>query len=588
MIALIHYLLSTALACVMVFVTFATSARAQGTSKLEAGIERVWHSDYNDAQLQLRSVIAERNRKLPADSLGIAYMYLGRAEQLMSVYDSALIHLHRAQAIFNTNMNADLLVECKAWLAEYYRSIGEFETGMKYLRECELLLSETTVSDLSKAIYYTRSAAYSNELGRDPTRKEVLYFSELAYNLAVKMKHLDLQATAVNEIGFAHENRRDVRAMEYYLNAYELWKKSGNRHYATNSLINVVRESIKRKNYDKAVYYAHIGYRAAEEDSLQHARQIFASQLMQAEEKRGNLAEALYYSHVYHDLYEIEMGKRWSRSIVEVERKYDLVKQQKKTESERARAELALSNARRNETQRNYLILLALVLAVSLVVILVLLRKLWSKNRDLEESLNEKKMLLKEVYHRVKNNLAFLNGLLFLRARSAPNEAVKVILSECQSRIHSMSILHQQLYQDGVQDSGTSFKEYCTTLLSDLRDASVGTDRRMEFEIFGNISGLNLNRAVLVGLIINELAMNSIKHAFVHEVLKIKIQLLKNEEGYAISYADNGPGLPDGVTLENDSGFGFRMIRLLIRQLNSTIQYRKEKDCLFHIQMNDE
>src|SRR5690606_4180687 len=145
----------------------------------------------------------------------------------------------------------------------------------------------------------------------------------------------------------------------------------------------------------------------------------FASLIMQAEEAMGNDSEALKYSHIYHDDYEIEMNRRWQKSVVEIERKYDIEKQKEQTETEKTRAELASQIAERNRTQRNYLIIIVTGLIVSIVVILLLLQKLHRKNMELHASLDEKKVLLKEVYHRVKNNLTLLNGMLFLRSRSA-------------------------------------------------------------------------------------------------------------------------------------------------------------------------
>src|SRR5690606_25358083 len=141
-------------------------------------------------------------------------------------------------------------------------------------------------------------------------------------------------------------------------------------------------ESIKRKNYKDASRYARIGYESAEEQGRLHMLGAFASLIMQAEEAMGNDSEALKYSHIYHDDYEIEMNRRWQKSVVEIERKYDIEKQKEQTETEKARAELASQIAERNRTQRNYLIIIVTGLIVSIVVILLLLRKLHRKNME--------------------------------------------------------------------------------------------------------------------------------------------------------------------------------------------------------------
>lgn len=567
-----------------VLVCMCSEVKAQSETRLQKGIDYIWSADYDTAQLIISEVLSDRKQLSELDR-GRAFMYLGRVEQLLSHYDSALVYLHNARRIFTRAKSYNNLLECETWLSEYHRSIEQFDEAKKYLLIGEDLITKPEITDFTKALFYSRKAAYLNEREYDPTRAEVLHYSRLANDLARKIGNKDLEATTVNEMGFAFENMRDERALKYYLDAYRLWQECGNKHYAAASLMNVVRESIKRKDYKEASRYAHIGFEEAEKQGRDHMIGAFACQIMQAEESMGNIAEALKYAHIYHNDYEIEMNHRWQESVVEIERKYDIERQLEQTETQKARAELASQIADRNRNQRNYLMIIVSVLIASIVIILFLLRKLHRKNVELHTSLDQKKVLLKEVYHRVKNNLTLLNGMLFLRSKSAKDPTVRDILAECQSRIHSMAIVHQQLYELN-ESAGTDLRDFCLRLLGDLKEASVSDENKLVYGVTGNIVGLELNNAVLVGLIINELAMNSIKHAGVGDDLRIAIDLQQGEGSMHILYEDNGVGLPGGVIPDENSGFGFRMINLLIKQLHSTISYTYSSSrSVFHIQL---
>src|SRR5690606_1570642 len=109
------------------------------------------------------------------------------------------------------------------------------------------------------------------------------------------------------------------------------------------------------------------------------------------------------------------------------------------TNIEKNRALVANLKAKKNKTQRNYSILISVMLVLFLLTVLYFSNNVHKKNRELTISLDQKQVLLKEVYHRVKNNLTFLSGLLYLRAKSSKEESVKQLLYECQSRVHSMA-----------------------------------------------------------------------------------------------------------------------------------------------------
>lgn len=565
--------------CVLVLVNW-----AQPNYDLKKGIELTWKSEYDSSEVLLTKIIQNTSDNSAKD-IGLAYMYLGRVKQLKSDYSTSIVFFHKALKIFKTEQEDNLIAECKVWLSEYHRSLSQYDDGKKYILEVQKLEDENKLSDFTKALFYTRVAAFSNELDNDPKRIKVLKYSNLAIELSKKLGNKDIEATSINEIGFAYENMGDPRSIAYYLDAYSLWTQSGNKYYAVYSLINVVREYIKRNEYKKAVFYAEKGYDISIEKQYGELTQYFSSQIMQGEEHLGNYEKSLKFSHIFHDQYELEMLNKWSNTVLEIEKKYDLQQEKERTNIEKNKAEVANLKAKKNKTQRNYSIFISFLLVVFLLTVLYFSNNLRTKNNELKLGLEQKQVLLKEVYHRVKNNLTFLSSLLFLRAKATKETSVQEMLYECQSRVHSMAIVHQQLYQLS-EDTLIDFHVFCEQLFSELEVVGSQGNTKIEYQVEGNIKELNLNNSIFVGLIINELAINSIKHAVNVEKLKIGIELERLTTSFDIKFYDNGLGLPEAVSQFQDGGFGFQMIRLLTKQLNGTINYYTNTNRhYFHLQI---
>lgn len=558
-------------------------ARTQNENSLRRGVDFVWHSEYDSASLVLTNIIESKNQYSQIE-VGIAYMYLGRTNQLQTNFNEAIVLYHKALELFKNEKEINLIAECQIWLSEYHRAVGQLEDGKKYLDKVAGIINKHQVQGFTKGLYYSRLAAYA-QLEHDPRRINVLKYSKIANDIAIKINNQDLEATTINEMGFAFENMGDERSIASYLRAYDLWIESGNLHYAAESLVNVVREYIKRKNYKKAVVYAEKGFIVAKEKEFGELIQYFASQIMQIEERLGNFKKSLKYAHIYHNQYEHEIHKRWSRSILEVEKKYDIHQEQELTSIQKNKAVVANLQAKRIKSQRNYSIVISVMLVLFLLTVLYFSNNLRHKNKELKISLNQQQVLLKEVYHRVKNNLTFLSSLLFLRAKSIEDESTRLLILECESRVHSMAIVHQQLYQLS-ENTIIDFNIFCTTLFSQIDVFGSQENKKIQFHVSGTIRELNLNNSIFVGLIINELAINSVKHAQSLSQLEIGIELSHSDAGFDIKFFDNGTGLSEELSSFNEGGFGFKMIRLLTKQLNATISYYyQNKLNYFHLQI---
>ena len=187
----------------------------------------------------------------------------------------------------------------------------------------------------------------------------------------------------------------------------------------------------------------------------------------------------------------------------------------------------------------------------------------------LEQSLREKEILLKEVHHRVNNNLQIVSSILSLQAGSMENESVREAFDECQDRIQAMALVHEEVYKAGTFES-LNIGPYLATICETLRLGRSGM-RSIEIEAHTpDDAVLPLDRAIPIGLIVNELVTNAIKHAF-HGARcgSIVVRFERAGQGWILTVSDDGAGLPD----VRKEGVGSQLVHGLVEQLKGSIQY---------------
>ena len=191
----------------------------------------------------------------------------------------------------------------------------------------------------------------------------------------------------------------------------------------------------------------------------------------------------------------------------------------------------------------------------------------------IRQSLREKEALLQEIHHRVKNNLQVVSSLLGLQARQIPDEELQRAFRESQNRIHSMSLIHERLYQS-PDLSEIDCLDYAQQLTGHLfRSYGVSMSRvRLEMDFGGERMPMAL--AAPVGLILNELISNCLKHAFPEgRDGTIQVRLTRDGDGrIQLSVSDDGVGMPQNVNLWNSRSLGLRLVRILSEQVGAAVR----------------
>ena len=198
---------------------------------------------------------------------------------------------------------------------------------------------------------------------------------------------------------------------------------------------------------------------------------------------------------------------------------------------------------------------------------------------QIKSSLKEKEVLLNEVHHRVKNNLAIISSLLQMQARTSPNNKLKGALAESEGRIQAMAMIHELLYQH-EDFSQLNFGEYIEKLLQQVKGKQT-IDKVIRTEVNADPVFLDISTAVPCALIINELLTNAYKHAF--QGLKqgnISISLKQNGKTLTLEVYDDGIGLPPN---SGDETLGMSLIHGLAKQVGGRVRIRSEHGTTFTI-----
>ena len=289
-----------------------------------------------------------------------------------------------------------------------------------------------------------------------------------------------------------------------------------------------------------------------------------------------------YLGKIYHALDKHELSKQ----------SYELALQLTDTLfNEEKQAQYALNDVRFNtalnlETialqeeliyQKNRTILGLVVAAVILLILLVLLIMTYNnlkRNRmQLQKSLIEKDALLREIHHRVKNNLQVVSSLLNMHVRKVTDPKSKAILEEGADRVMAMSIIHKNLYQH-TDLKTISLDDYLQKLCNQLFNNYQISDTHVELKTEMNAVDVDVDQLIPIGLIVNELISNAMKHAF-HETpnAEIRVKLSTNTQNQIeLEIADNGVGIMGDIDIEKSESIGMKLIRIFSQKLNSLIE----------------
>jgi two-component sensor histidine kinase/CheY-like chemotaxis protein len=201
--------------------------------------------------------------------------------------------------------------------------------------------------------------------------------------------------------------------------------------------------------------------------------------------------------------------------------------------------------------------------------------KLVKGEQFLRKSLEEKEVLLKEIHHRVKNNMQIISSLLSLQSQYIDDEKYLAYFVESQNRVRSMAMVHEKLYQS-ENLSEINMKDFINSLCNELFLTLQNSDLMVIYDVDASDSSLSIDSAIPCALILNELISNSLKHAFERRG-EINILFQRHGDSCRLEIKDNGKGLPDNFDIENSSSLGLQLVFNLVKQLRGSIETKSKE-----------
>lgn len=211
--------------------------------------------------------------------------------------------------------------------------------------------------------------------------------------------------------------------------------------------------------------------------------------------------------------------------------------------------------------------------------------KLKEVETRLQSSLADKEVLLREIHHRVKNNLSVVDSLLSMQARYIDDTEALRAISDSQRRIHTMSLIHEQLYQSQDVDK-VDFCEYLQRLVGNLYSSNSFSPNQVELKLDVKPTQLNIDMAISMGLIVNELLTNAFKHAFPHDqtgLIEVILYKSIDDRDLHLIIRDNGIGIPANVDFNGTASLGLRLVRILTQQLRASLDLSCDVGTSFHL-----
>lgn len=224
------------------------------------------------------------------------------------------------------------------------------------------------------------------------------------------------------------------------------------------------------------------------------------------------------------------------------------------------------------------------MILISRVQVLLQTRRL---SVQVNQLLKDKEMLMKEIHHRVKNNLMVISSLLSLQSRYIKDEESKEIFKESQNRAQSMALIHERLYRSTDMKS-IDFADYIRSLTRDLFNTYSTQEDRIDLKMDVEDVEVDIDNAVPLGLIINEIVTNSLKYAFPDENTgTITISFHKQKDQYILEVSDDGIGIPEEFEVEKSDSLGMMLINSLTYQIGGELEIERSPGTTFRIKFKD-
>jgi len=527
-----------------------------------------WQGDYKTA-LEYYKNIKDYSKK-QNDSIDIAKSahFIGSLSMFLGYNVESQNNLIEAAEIYNEIGTARQKARINTSLASFYLNVNQWEKGkeqyLKALKQFEVLQDSAGMSGVNANLGFVYT-----ELGN---------YKKAEMHL-MKQKALNAVFPTLREMGFHHDflgllRQKQNRLQEAYtehLKALKIREGLSSTYNLCESKLRMGEVLIKLNKYSEAINHLKDIFKYDEHESLNQQHSAYKL-LSNAYEKRGDFSLSLQNYKLYKTLSDSIYSNESFEIIAEKDALYNKEKKDAKISLLNKENEIVEAKASRSKSIAIISLIGFILLLLAALFLYKLYTKIKKKNQVISKALNDRELLLHETHHRVKNNLQMISSLLNLQSKYVEDKKVYEVLQNGRNRVQSMAILHKSLYTGDNLDM-VNIQIYFERLINNILNSYNKTEDEIQLNIQAKNIFMNVETLIPVGLIINELATNSLKHAFPHgniEKPQITVSMQESKENYTISVKDNGIGM-NNISENDIESFGKKLIKLLCNKLKASI-----------------
>ena len=505
-----------------------------------------------------------------------ALYLLGCEEQVFERYASAIKYLQQSYQLYDELKMYKKVIKCTNKIAQVLDTQQDYDSALKYFKKALELSQKFDYPEYEAYSYVSIGNIENDYLGKyqsalENYRKGISLCKKLKLNEAYHGGLLNLSGLYKNSkdydkalktleepIKFYHENN----TYGGYAEAMALEKKGEILH--------------EKKDYSLAQQITLKSLQLVENQAQSLQLRVESTDLLRKiYDAQNNIPAAYETQKRWRVLYDTLTNQNARKTVATLQTQFETV--QKETQIK----ELDEQN-HAQQTQLIWAISGFTVLLVSLVGGYYLYQKLNQNKLKVEEQSLQLTILMKELHHRVKNNLAIVSSLLSMQSNRLEDKNAAKAVREGQMRVQAMSLIHQRLYKtDDV--STVNIKDYFTELAESLMQAYGHTPDDFDLTIEVENPALDVDLAIPLGLIVNELITNSFKYAYEGIERPTLYISLKNDKEITLKIQDNGIGIDEKLVSQKSNSFGQKLIKGLSKQLRGTYKFENNQGTYFEL-----
>lgn len=474
-------------------------------------------------------------------------------------------------------------------LPEAYNNLGSLYHDIRNYKKAEYFYNKSL--RLCKKYNNHRCVAMSlTNLGQILSDRKELDSALVLLNRSLKVRALSKETYGIgityNLFGEVYFRKKEYdKAVEYFNKSLLLERKHNDDKGVAVSLIYLGNVYIKKQDFEQAKKAGKEALETAKKENALETQVRATKLLRDAYKGERNWEEAFNMEQLYTKLRDSIQNDKIDESIIIKQTTFDLEQKQKEIEL------LSTKNDLQRLTLRNNRIVLGIavfgILLISFIALFI--KRVLNKNKVVSKLLmkqnEEKQVMMKEIHHRVKNNLQVVNSLLRLQSKEVKDSKVLEMFKNTQRRVLSMAKLHENMYSTENLKL-INVEKHLSGLITDIIDSyDLGKEINIELNIIDE--EFSIKTLLPLSLIVNEVITNSLKHAFINKQKgNVYLELKKNsKENFEMIIGDDGIGFHP---LEKNSGLGTKLINIFSRQLNGTIRFLEKEGAFYELKFKVE